>query len=88
MGFKIYINYLEVASRHMIKLADDTKILRLIHNRGDATELQNDLETNYMYGCKSGQIGFNTDKCTLLYVGHGNPQIDSYLVEKLIQTKQ
>ena len=61
--FLIFINDLDSAiSSNVLKFADDTKVYRVVDNRLDSTQLQNDLDVLGDLAVK-WQMKFNIEKC-------------------------
>ena len=52
----------------MLKFADDTKVYRVVDNRLDGTQLQNDLDVLGDWAVKQ-QMNFNVEKCKFVHYG-------------------
>jgi len=70
--FLIYINDLdeEIISK-LSKFADDTKLCKGIRNTEDVNILQGDLDALHNWAT-DWQMQFNTDKCSVIHLGHNN----------------
>ena len=72
--FVLFINDLpEVVENTCSMYADDTKIYAPIHNDGDVTSLQRDLD-NLVCWADAWQLRFNASKCKTLHLGNRNQE--------------
>ena len=80
--FLIYINDLEVGlSSDLGKFADDSKLLKSIQSDLDVEALRNDLSKLELWA-KKWLMEFNTDKCSVMHLGHNNPSAEYRLFNK------
>ncbi|CAM5109917.1 unnamed protein product [Eretmochelys imbricata] len=71
--FNIFINDLEKGVKSEVaKLADDTKIFKIVKSQADCKELQKDLSKLGDWATK-WQMKFNVDKCKVMRIGKHNP---------------
>ena len=81
--FIIYINDLDNGiSSDISKVADDSKIDRIIRLESDVKELQGDLDRLNEWMVK-WQMDFNIDKCKVMNIGRENPQ-NRYNINKVM----
>jgi len=67
--FLIFINALDNGiSTNVLKFADDTKVYRVVDNRLDGTQLQNDLDSLGDWAVQ-WQMKFNVEKCKVVHYG-------------------
>jgi len=65
--YLILINDLDNAiSSNVLKFADDTEVYRVVDNRLDGTQLQNDLDVLGDWAVK-WQMNFNVEKCKFVH---------------------
>ena len=77
--FLAYVNDIEEGvNSHLLKFADDTKIIRPIKSAEDTCTLQNDLNSLSRRAAK-WQIQFNISKCKVIHFGSSNLQNKYYL---------
>ena len=83
--FAIYIEDIDegVCSR-MLKFADDTKVIGKSVTEEDVRVLREDLERLREWSEK-WQMGFNVDKCKVMYMGKGNSKAEYKLGNKVLE---
>ena len=84
--FLIYINDLdeEIISK-LSKFADDTKLCKGIRNTEDVNILQGDLDALHNWAT-DWQMQFNTDKCSVIHLGHNNQHHKYKLGDKSLKS--
>ena len=71
--FVMFINDLTDQIRSTVKIfANDTKILRALHEQEDYSYLQDDLDRLFEWS-QLWQLHFNDSKCKVLHMGNSNP---------------
>ena len=74
--FLLYVNELPKLTKSELKMfADDVKLFRGIESAADVQTLQDDLNV-LSHWSKEWLLRFNTSKCKVMHVGHGNPSHD------------
>ena len=87
MCFNIFMNDMEKGlTSYVSKFADDTKVVHRIRHEEDSKNLQADLDKLYEW-TRKWQMGFNIDKCSVIHIGHKNPQTEFKLNGKILQSK-
>jgi hypothetical protein len=72
--FLIYINDLDVGiDSKLVKFADDTKLCRGVATEQEVEVMRDDLQKLFQWSL-DWQMLFNTDKCTVLHMGHHNDE--------------
>ena len=85
--FLIHINDLDNnITSNLLKLADDTKVLRRVNNDGDKQHLQNNLEKLVKWSEK-WQMLFKFGKCKCLHTGHGNLDVNYKMGDTVLKEK-
>ena len=85
--FVLYINDLPDRVKNQVKLyADDSKIMAVIKDWEDATNLQNDLSSICEWS-KDWMMQLNVSKCKVMHFGRSNPNFDYYLKDSENVTK-
>ena len=75
----IFINDLdEDINSHILKFADDTKLLKEVRNSADSSQLQADLDKLVLWAQK-WQMEFNVDKCKVVHVGNSDDGSTYYM---------
>ena len=69
----------------MSKFADDTKLCHRARNPDDIMELQKDINKLVEWANK-WQMSFNIDKCSVMYSGHNNMQINNNMSNQQLPT--
>ena len=89
--FSIFVNDLpSIVSSPIYLFADDTKIFRVVRNKGDYIALQNDLNSLYEWSLK-WQLSFNISKCKHLHFGithsYGSFYLNGILIDSITSHK-
>jgi hypothetical protein len=83
--FAIYIEDIdEGVCNRMLKFADDTKVIGKSVTEEDVRGLREDLEKLREWSEK-WQMGFNVDKCKVMYMGKGNSKAEYKLGNKVLE---
>ena len=79
LSFIIFVNDIDLViytvKSILSKFADDTKSGRVIKNKTDRMELQEDLN-NLALWAEKWQMQFNADKCKIIHFGRRNPEFE------------
>ena len=88
--FIIFINDIDTAVDMLSiikKIADDTKLCRVIDSENDHLQLQKQLEQLEKWS-KEWQTIFNIDKCKVMHVGNANKQYEYFMANEQIKTTE
>ena len=77
--FLVYINDLEEGLKgNVYKFADDTKLKGIVNRKTGLSTLHEDLKKIETWA-SLWQMPFNTEKCCVMHLGNGNPNLKYYL---------
>ena len=85
LGHFLFLISMIWTTSNVLKLANDTKLLRKVNHGDDKLHLQNDLERLVKWYEKL-QMLLNYGKCKCLHTGHGNLGVNNKMTDTVLGT--